>query len=281
MGLKQRLINILYIVLGCTLFALSFNLFFDPFRISPGGVTGLAMVISHLTGLPVGVGVLLMNIPLVLIAFLKLGVGIILSSALAIAVLSAMIDLTAGVIPPVDDLLLAALCGGILSGVALGLIFRGGATTGGTAIAGKLLQHSRPHIKMGKIILGLDGFVVGLTAFVFRDFSLAVYAMISLYLTARVMDAILYGFDFATVTYVISDRYQEIGGAIQAGLDRGVTYLEATGGYKGNNKRVILCAIKRNQVTDLRSLVTKIDPDAFLIVTEGHQIFGDGFLRNS
>lgn len=278
--MRHRLKDILFIALGSFLFALAFNLFFDPFRISPGGVTGLSMILSHFTGLPVGAGVLLMNIPLVVLTFLKLGWRIIISTAATIAIYSALIDLTAGVVSPVDDLLLASLCGGALIGVGLGLIFRGGATTGGTAIASRLLQSYKPHIKMGKIILALDGFVIGLTAFVFRDFSLAVYAFISLYLTARVMDAILYGFDFATVTYIISDQHEKIGLAIQTRLDRGVTYLEAVGGYTGKGKRVVLCAIKRGQLTDLRNLVGEVDTGAFLIVTEGHQIFGDGFLRN-
>jgi len=158
------------------------------------------------------------------------------------------------------------------------LVFRGGATTGGSDIASKLLLTVRPHLRMGKIVLALDGFVIGLTAFVFRDFSLAVYAFIAMFIASRIMDSVLYGLDFATLTYIISERHREIGEAIQTRLGRGVTYLEATGGYTGGHKRVVLCAIKRGQLTALRGVVSELDPHAFLIVTEGHQIFGDGFL---
>ncbi|MCL2857035.1 MAG: YitT family protein [Oscillospiraceae bacterium] len=276
--MRQKLTNAALIIVGCVLYAFAFNLFFDPFRISPGGVSGLSMILSYFTGLSVGTGIILMNIPLVIMAYMRLGKIFILSTAVATALSSVLIDLTAWVSPPVDDLLLASLCGGVLIGVGLGLVFRGGATTGGSDIASKLLLSVRPHLRMGKIVLGIDGFIIGLTAFVFRDFSLAVYAFIALYIAAKILDSVLYGLDFATVTYIISEQHQEIGAAIQTRLGRGVTYLEAEGGYKGGSKRVVLCAIKRGQLTALRGVVGDLDPHAFLIVTEGHQIFGDGFL---
>ena len=276
--MSHRIRDVSLICVGSFLFALSFNLFFDPFFISPGGVAGLAMIFSHFTGLGVGVYIIMMNIPLVVLTYMKMGKGIILSSAVTIALFSLMIDLTAGLTSPVEDKLLAALCGGVLIGVGLGFIFRGGATTGGTAIASKLLLYYHPHLRLGKIILALDGLVVGITAFVFRDFSLAVYAFIALYLASRIMDAVLYGFDYATLTYVISDKHAEIGEAIKERLERGVTYLEAAGGYRGNHTRVVLCAVKRGQLSALRKILEELDPQAFLIVTEGHQIFGSGFL---
>ena len=277
--MHQKFTSAALICTGCFLFALAFNLFFDPFHISPGGVSGLSMILSHFTGLSVGTGIILMNIPLVIMAYLRLGKMFILSTAFATALSSVLIDLTADrIASPVDDLLLAALCGGVLIGVGLGLVFRGGATTGGSDIASKLLLTVRPHLKMGKMVLAIDGFVIGLTAFVFRDFSLAVYAFIAMFIASRIMDSVLYGLDFATVTYIISERHREIGDAIQARLGRGVTYLEAEGGYTGGRKRVVLCAIKRGQLTALRGVVSELDPSAFLIVTEGHQIFGDGFL---
>ena len=274
-----RLKNAALILVGCFIYAASINLFFEPFRISPGGVTGISIVLNHyFPSLSVGTGIIMMNIPLVIAAYLKLGRVFILSTAIATALSSVFIDLGGWLASPVDDLMLAALCGGVTIGAGLGLVFRGGATTGGTDIASKLLLHRRPHLKLGKIVLLLDGLVVGLNAFVFGDFSLAVYALIAIYLATRVMDAILYGFDFATLTYIISDKYAEIGKAIQTRLGRGVTYLEATGGYTDTYKRVVLCAVKRGQITALRGIVQEIDAGAFLIVTEGHQIFGDGFL---
>jgi len=278
--MRQKLANAALIIIGCTLFALAFNLFFDPFRISPGGVSGLSMILSHFTGLSVGTGIILMNIPLVIMAYLRIGKMFILSTALATALSSVLIDTTTWVPTPVDNLLLASVCGGVLIGTGLGLVFRAGATTGGADVAGRLLLTRWPHLRLGKMILMIDGFVISLTALVFRDFSLAVYAFIAIFIATRIMDSVLYGLDFATVTFIISERHQEIGAEIQASLGRGVTYLEAAGGYKDERKRVVLCAIKRGQLTALRGVVSELDPHAFLIVTEGHQIFGDGFLSD-
>jgi uncharacterized membrane-anchored protein YitT (DUF2179 family) len=132
---------------------------------------------------------------------------------------------------------------------------------------------------MGQVVMIVDGVIICLSAAVFRDFSLAVYALIGLALCGKVMDSILYGFDFATLTYIISDRPYEIGKALQEQLERGVTYLEGQGGYTMKPKKVIVCAVKRGQVAALRNIIDTMDPNAFLIVTDGHQIFGDGFIK--
>ncbi len=268
------------IAVGCLLYALAYNLFLDPFKISPGGVSGLAMVIGHLTGFPAGISIILMNVPLLILAFLKLGANFIIGTAIATVLSSLLIDLTAWMPTPVGDPMLAAVCGGVLIGAGLGFILRMGATTGGTDIVSKLLQVARPHLKMGQIVMVVDGAIVCLSSIVFRDFSLVVYALIGLTLCGKVMNAILYGFDIATLTYIISDRYREIGDALQEQLGRGITYLEAQGGYTLSPKKVVVCAVKRGQVSALRGIIESIDPNAFLIVTEGHQIFGDGFNSN-
>jgi len=267
------------IAVGCLLYALAYNLFLDPFKISPGGVSGLAMVIGHLTGFPAGVAIILMNIPLIILAYLRMGAGFILNTAIATLLSSTLIDLTAWMPSPVDDPLLAAVCGGVLIGAGLGFIMRMGATTGGTDIVSRLVQAARPHLKMGQVVMIVDGVIICLSAAVFRDFSLAVYALIGLALCGKVMDSILYGFDFATLTYIISDRPYEIGKALQEQLERGVSYLEGQGGYTMKPKKVIVCAVKRGQVAALRNIIDTMDPNAFLIVTDGHQIFGDGFIK--
>ena len=265
------------IVPGCVLMAASFVLFFNPFHISPGGVSGLAMIISHFTGTGAGMWVILMNIPLATLAFLKFGWKLIASTIVCIVLFSALIDLFAWLPTPVEDIMLAALCGGALVGLGVGLVFRAGATTGGTTIASKVLLIYKPHIKMGVALLALDSIVIVLTAAVFADFALAVYAFISMLLAAKIIDAVLYGFDYATLVYIVSPEHEQIGSAIQARLARGVTYLRSQGGYSGKQGHVVLCAIKRGQLTALRDVVSEVDPQAFLIVTEGHQIFGSGF----
>ena len=279
--MNQSIKNAGLIVVGCVLMAASFNLFFDPFHISPGGVSGLAMIISYFSGTGAGFWVALLNLPLAILAYIKLGWKIIASTLVSIALFSALIDLFAWMPAPVDDLMLAALCGGVLTGLAVGLIFRAGATTGGTTIAGKVVLLYKPHLRMGLVLLSLDGAVVAVTAIVFRNFALAIYAFIAMFVSSKIIDAVLYGFDYATLVYVISEKHHEIGLLIQARLERGVTYLEAQGGYTEKPTRIVLCAIKRGQLTALRAAVKEHDPAAFLIVTEGHQIFGSGFSPRS
>ena len=210
---KRKAWQVGLIALGCLLYA-GLQPVLDPFKISPGGVSG-HMVIGHLTGFPVGIAIILMTVPLIILAYLRLGASFIISTAVATFLSSILIDLTAWMPTPVEDPLLAAVCGGVLIGAGLGFILRMGATTGGTDIVSKLLQVARPHLKMGQIVMVVDGAIVCLSSLVFQDFSLVVYALIGLTLCGKVMDAILYGFDIATLTYIISDRHYEIGKELQ------------------------------------------------------------------
>ncbi len=271
------------IALGCACLALSFNLFFGPFRISPGGVSGVAMVLRALIGVPVGAASAMLNLPLLFLAGKRLGKGFVVWTAYATLFSSFLIDVSAPLLPvliPPQETMLACLCGGVLIGTGVGLIVRNGATTGGSEIVSKLLQKKRPHLKMGTVMLLVDGAIVCLSAAVFGDFSLAVYALISIYICGRVMDLLLYGLDFATLTYIISDYPEQIAAGVMDEMQRGVTFLYAQGGYTGDSKRVLLIAIGRREIAQLRALIKRYDPAAFLIVTEGHQIYGDGFLKD-
>ena len=190
---QKQMQNILFFCVGSVLNAVSVALFFEPFHISPGGIAGIAIVLSYYTPLSVGAGIILMNIPLVALAWVKLGRGLILSTAAATLLSSVTIDLLARVPSPANNAVVAALCAGIFLGVGLGLVFRGEATTGGTALIGKLMHHYKPNLKMGRTVMLIDGAIVGLNALVFQDFSLVIYALIALFLGARFMDAILNG----------------------------------------------------------------------------------------
>lgn len=274
---KNNWINFAMVTLGCVLFALSFDLFLDPSRIAPGGVSGLAMVVKYLTGLPIGMGILLMNIPLQIAAFLKLGKRFILYTAYATVLSSVLIDLWAFLPAFTNDLLLASIYGGLLMGAGMGMVFAGGATTGGSDVISKLVRLRYPHVRLGKIILLVDCGIVAISATVFQDINRALYAAISLYVSSLVIDLIMNGFDYATMIYIISDFSSEIAAKIQDKLERGVTYLSGQGAYEGAPKKVILCTVKRNESAALYDIVHEIDPNAFLIASEAHQVFGCGF----
>lgn len=274
---KKKLLNLSMITLGCLLFALSFDLFLDPSQIAPGGISGLAMVVKYLTGLPIGSVVIVLNIPLLITAYLKLGKQFILYTAYATLVSSVLIDVLAFLPAFTDDLLLASIYGGVLLGAGMGLVFVGGATTGGSDVISQLVRLRYPHVQLGKIILLVDCVIIAISATVFQDINRALYAVISLYISSLLIDFIMNGFDYATMIYIISDHWENIADDIQNKLERGVTYLNGQGAYGGNAKKIILCTVKRNEASALYQIVNAMDPNAFLIASEAHQVFGNGF----
>lgn len=271
----------LVITLGVSLFALAFNLFLQPNKISPGGVSGIAMIINTLTGLlSIGQLIIIINIPLFLLAWKNLGRKFVVRSLFGMLASSAAIDLFALFTPAIDtEPLVAALFGGVLGGLGIGLVFTKGATTGGSDIGARLIKLKINHMSIGKLMLAIDVVVSIVSGVAFRDINRTLYAIITLYTSSIVMDGVVYGFEFSKVAYIISDAYQKLDAAIVEKLGRGATILHGEGGYTGREKNVILCAIKRQQITLLKDLVNEIDPDAFVIITEAHQVLGDGFDR--
>jgi len=277
---KQLVKNYIWLVLGCALYALSFDWCFAPNEIGFGGVTGVAQIINHFfPQLTIGVLVIALNVPLFLLGWKLFGTYMLVSSITAMALGSVFIDLFAAVIPfpPMEDLLLACLMGGVLLGLSLGIIFLQGATTGGTEIVAKLLKLKFAWLPMGKLLLVADLTVVALVALVFRNMGTALYGVVAIYISTAVMDKVLYGMDTSKVAYIISDKPDEIARFILQDLDRSITYLQGEGGYSGAPKRVIMCAFKQRQIVEIKEAVRKVDPAAFMIVTDAHEVLGEGF----
>ena len=277
---NEHLASTVQIVLGCALGALAYPLFLVPNHIAPGGLTGLATVLNYLFHWPVGTTSLLMNIPLFIIGYRAMGRVFVIRSLVATVLFSVLIDLIP--LPPMTQQpLLGAVFGGVLLGAGLGLILRGGATTGGTDILARLLKRHLREVKMGYVTLAIDTVVLILTGLVFRDISKTLYSAVTLFICSRVLDAVLYGLDYSSVALIISDRYEDVYRAIDKQLDRGVTFLEGRGGYTGAPKTVLMTAVKSRQISELKQLVQCIDPNAFMIVQPAHQVLGEGFKRYS
>ena len=278
----KELRNLGMIVLGCAAFALGFDLFLDPNQINVGGISGLAMVLRELLGFgSIGVISAMINIPLFLIGYKELGRRFFLGSLLGTALTSLFIDLFTVIPVPKTDIMLGALYGGILTGVGLGLVFLAGASTGGSDIIAKLLRKKFRRLKLSRLMLIIDIVIVALTGVVFHDISKALYSAVPLYVYSVVMDGVIYGLDYSSVALIISDYYHEIVQEIAVKLDRGATLLEAHGAYHGDSRQVVMCAIRRRQVTELKDIVSRIDPSAFLILQDAHQVLGEGFMRYS
>ena len=175
------------------------------------------------------------------------------------------------------DPMLATIFGGVLMGLSLGLVFQQGATTGGTDLLARLLKLKLAWLPMGKLLMGIDLAVILAVAAVFGALKTALYGLVALYITSIVMDGVLYGMDKAKVAYIISDRNQEISEAIFRGLDRGVTILHGQGAYTGKEKDVLMCAFKQREITAIKAAVKEVDPNAFLIVCDAHDVLGEGF----
>lgn len=268
-------------VLGSAIFSLGFDLFMQPHQINIGGVSGVAMLLTTLVGRgSVGLFSLMINIPLFLLGGHHLGKKFFFGSLVGALACSVFLDLFALLPIPQTDVMLAALYGGILSGVGIGLVFLGGASTGGTDIVAKLLRRRFRTLPLGRLMLAVDLVVITLTGVVYHDISKALYSAVPLYVSSVVMDGLIYGLDYSTVALIISDEFSAMTAAIEEKLDRGVTILDGQGGYSGERKQVLLCAIRRRQVPQLKDLVREIDPAAFVILQEAHQVLGEGFRRN-
>ena len=266
------------ITLGAVIYALAFDWFVAPNQIAMGGVTGLAQIVNALVPvLPVGVLSILVNVPLFLAGWRLLGGRLLVSSLYAMAVSSLAIDVIAWMhtFPPMDPIL-ATLYGGAGMGVGLGLVFSQGATTGGTDIIGKLLKLKFPWLPIGKLVMIPDLVVVILATVVFGTVNAALYGLIQMYLLSKVMDMILYGWDTSRVAYIITDRWEE---TVQGLLDmnRGVTLLQGKGAYTGAEKQVLLVAFRQREIVPIKRMLREIDPKAFFIVCDAHEILGEGF----
>ncbi|MGB9781147.1 MAG: YitT family protein [Caldanaerobacter sp.] len=273
---KKVLTDFFWVTIGTILVALSLDLFLAPNKIAPGGVSGLAVVLQHLFGWPIGAVTLAINIPLFLIATKVLGTGFGAKTLYSTILLGVAIDSLAFLKPLTHDTMLAAVYGGILMGVGLGIVIKYGATTGGTDMAAMTLHKYIHFLSVGRILLIIDFIIITLAGIVFSA-ELALYALATEFITIKVIDLIQEGSGDERIAIIISDKYEEIANSILEEMERGVTELKGRGGYSKQDKNVLLCVVTRREVTTLRNLVKSIDPSAFVILSTAHEVLGEGF----
>ena len=267
-------------ILGSALFAFGFSCFLMPNDISPGGISGLALVAVELLRFgSVGSLSVLINLPLFLIAGLKIGRRFFFGSLTGMLCSSALIDVFALIPMPATEPLIGALYGGTLCGLGLGAVFAAGASTGGSDIVVRLLKLRWRDVPIGQISMCFDGMVAVITGIVFRDLNKALYTGVTVFLCGKIMDAVVYRFDYSKVALIMTKEHQKIAEVIDSRLGRGATFLRGEGSYTHQELMVVLTAVKRQQITELKELVMEIDPNAFVIVQEAHQVLGDGFSR--
>ncbi len=283
-NLKKRntsiefLLSLGYDAVGSALLAVGIICFTAPNQIAPGGVTGLATIINYIFGWRIGMVSLLMNIPLLLIGYKFLGKRFSLSTLRTLVVVTLFMDVILKDVPVyTGDPLLAALFGGVFMGLGLGVVFMRGSTTGGSDIIVRLIQQKFPHMALGSIIFVTDLMVLVTAAFVYQNIETALYGLIAIFVCAKVIDAIIYGFDMGKCAIIISSKAQEIGRQINVGLNRSATILPAKGAYSGKDTNALICVVRKQEFFKLKTIVHTADPFAFVIVAEAGEILGEGF----
>ncbi len=272
-------IEFLGLIIGCIPMSIGINMFFKPYTIAPGGLSGLSLVISETTGISISAIMLGIGIPLLLISIKILGKRDFIKTFIGMMILSAAISITAPLaeIVVTEDVLLSAISGGILLGVGLGIIFSVDGSTGGTDLIALMLHRIIPRIPVSKFLVIIDGIVVVSAGIVNRNLETALYSAIALYTIVRIIDAISEGFDYSKAFMIISEKEEILRDAIVNDVKRGVTIIDGKGGYTNDSKSILLVVVKRKQEIHLKKLVKKVDPNAFIIVSDVHEVLGEGF----
>ncbi|MDF2873655.1 MAG: putative 5xTM rane YitT family [Sporomusa sp.] len=274
---RKWLRDYLGIVLGTVITALALNIFLIPNKVAAGGTSGLATVLHHIFGLPVGMTMLALDIPMFLISVKVLGARFGVNTLLGAGILAASIDLTAPFVPVLTrDLLLNSIYGGVLAGVGMGIVFKFKGTTAGTDLAAALIN-KLTGISLGQALLGVDFFVIALAGVAFGSAELSLYALISLFVTTQIIDLVQEGPSAAKAFFIMSHSSDAVADAIMAELGRGVTLLAGRGAYTKAERDVVFCVVSTREVSHLKDLVYRIDREAFVIVADAHEVLGEGF----
>ena len=274
---REILMAYAQIFIGSVIGAAAYPTFLIPNNIAPGGLTGVATILNYLAGWPVGITALVLNIPLFLIGYRTMGKVFAFRSLVATALFTILIDILP-LKPVSEDPLLGTLFGGVVLGIGLGLILRGGATTGGSDMIARMVHRRFSFITVGMFLFALD-FLVVLAAAIFIGGTQALYAMIDIYVCSRVIDAVMVGFGGNKACFVMTDAWQKVTGRVLNEIERGCTLLDAKGAYSGTSRPVVMCVMSRQEMTALKRIVQEEDEKAFMFITEAHEALGEGFSR--
>ena len=285
MNSRPWYVDYLFIFMGTGIMALAIQCIFEPIGLVTGGFSGIAIIIRKMTagivegGVPLWLTNLALNVPVFIAALIIKGRKFLGRTVIGTVLLSFWLY----VIPQVDltqgDYMLSAVFGGVITGIGIGFVLLAKATTGGTDMVSALIQKYERHYSVVQILQVIDGMVVLAGLYVF-GLKPALYAIVAIFITSKVSDALMEGMKYSKAAFIITDYYKEIADAIMTQLDRGLTGLDATGMYSGDKKTVLYCVVSKKEIVELKDIVAKIDPKAFVIVTDAREVFGEGFLEN-
>ena len=275
--LKVLLKEGLYLIVGSIVYAVAVEIFLSPLKISPGGITGVATALNFITEFPTGIYMMIFNIPLIVLGFLKFGKGFIFKTAITVVLSSLFIEVISLFYTPLfSDKILGSFFGGLLMGTGLGIVMLVGASTGGIDIAVKLLN-SKYNISIGRSFLFIDGAVILFASIIYQDFEAALYSAIAVIVSSKTVDFLLCGSIDSKAIFIITNNEEDVKKGITERVDRGVTILPSFGGYTGRKNNILLCVARNNEVNIVRNLVIDLDSKAFLFIVNAGDVIGKGF----
>ena len=278
--ISEIISDLLFFTAGGAVYAAAVLVFLSSNKISPGGVTGIASVLNYLSGFPIGTAVFLLNLPLLLLGFFKLGGIFIVKTTVGTFIMSVALDIGEAVFPYFKlDIMLSAIFGGLLMGLGQSLFMLRGATTGGSDIVAVLINRKIPHMTVGRLILLTDAAVVALAAVVYKNLESALYSVVALYAATKVIDIVIYGADRGKIVYAITGKPDKMSGEIMSLVGRGITAIDATGAYTGAKKKMLMCTVRPNEVSAVCKIIRENDGEAFTVIADAGEILGEGFKR--
>ena len=273
----KKLKDILLTVLGTLITAAAISLLLTPNKIVCGGMSGVSTILYHTFSLPPGITFGVLNVILLLLGLGILGVSFTLKTLFGAGMLSAFVQLLSYLPPLTENVLLATVFGGVLYGVGIGIAFVAGASTGGTDIIGRLVQHFMPQMSIGKLLLVIDGIVIVVSLLVFRQVDLALFGIIALFVSTYAVDLLMAKLNVSTVAFIISEKGEELARQLVGSSPRGVTVINVVGAYTDTNKKMLFCALKERETVAFKKKIEEIDPNAFTVFSESQKIVGNGF----
>lgn len=275
--LKKYLKEGLEIIIGCILMALGTALFLLPNQLSSGGFAGISTIIYYLFNMPLGITMLILNIPLIILTIIKVGKEIAIKGIFGTIVLSTFIDIFEKLKPLTEDRLLACIYGGILVGLGTAIVLKANASTGGTDLLSYIVRAFKPHFKISNLIVIVDITIVFLNVLFFKEVEIGLYSAIAIYLMGKMIDIVFEGVYFTKMMFIVSNKYKEIAQEIGQKLDRGSTAIYAKGTYTREKKMVLWCVASRGEVVKIKQIAQEIDPMAFIVISNAREAWGKGF----
>ncbi|CEO33641.1 YitT family protein [Paraclostridium sordellii] len=278
-GFRGFIFESIGLVLGCIFMSIGINMFLKPYTIAPGGLSGLSMVIGKVTGLPMSVVMLVIGIPLIIFSIKILGIKNSIKTLIGMSVFSAILSITSYLsnVHVTEDVLLCSISGALCLGIGLGIILKMDASTGGTDLIALMLNKVFPNVPLSKFMVMLDGMVVISAGLASKNLETALYSGVALYIIVKLVDAIVSDFNYSKAFMIISNEPNVLRDGITREIKRGVTFLQGKGGYTNEDKNVLLVVVSKNEEVHLKKVIKNIDPSAFIIVSDVHEVLGEGF----